>query len=301
MSVANVLGRAARKTFLNNVGTFFVRNKSLVLTGTVIGLNSAELYFMYKSVDEVKDILSKFKAAKEVAGDDKEAIRALYKPTMIKLTKALAPVMACYIGITVCVIVEHKDIKRKDKTIETLTAAYGVAQTAIASYKDFKEEAVKELGEEKVKDIENTAIVNKAVEEDKNKKATGLNEDFVAQDGYLAYIDPFTHRLFHCSTALMDLIESDIDKALNNPECVEGGDSTCDGEPYIPLTYWYDKIKEIDAPEWSMRAVIMKDSGSHFYISTDTFDTHDPKYGPVYIPKFRIYTINDNGYPEQLM
>lgn len=263
--------KVAKSIVLKNAMSEVVKRKSGLLTVGNIVFAGFAIGAMYKASGTVNDLLEKFKEGKKVAGDDADAKKTLYAFYAKELAKAIWPVAAFYAGSIICSIAEYKDNKDKAKTIAALTAAAGVAETTISAYHDFKEEAVKELGKEKVEEIENRAIVEKA-------KNSEVRNPVTIQEGQTLFIDPFTFREFSCNKTRIEDISESFRTTLNYEE-------------EVPLPKWYEKIG-LTSPDWAEYAVIANPEHTWFNISVGLFDDGEHS---VYIPKFEIYTHDRNG------
>lgn len=268
------------KTITNNVVEKLSKKRAVLLTGGEMVFSGAGIALMYRNSEAIHDAIDEFKGSIGDVKDDPEAKKMLYVRTFKKLVLCAGPILACYAGAVTCSVMSYKDSKKKDEQIATLTAAYGVTTAALNSYKNFKEEAVKELGEEKAKEVENRAVAENAVQI--NEKMAEKGE---IPAGYSEFIDPFTMQIFYCNKKRIEEIEAVIQKEL-----------MCD--TYIPLTEWYDLIGMIHVPDWVNNAYISKMYSNNFYIGVDSYDYGDRL---MYIPRFTIYTLDQDGELEELM
>lgn len=273
--MANRLKKVIGKGLLKGAVNFYAAHSSAINTTGVIGLNLAALGFTIKNSNKITDILVGYRMDLQMLDPEgegfKEAKHALIIATLKALAPQIAPIALCEVGSIIFAIQEHKRFKENEKTIATLTASLGVAQTALESYKDFKSEAVKELGEEKVKEIEKTS----RTEEMKAR----IDEDHVFLKPGDCYVqDPLTLKVFSYNKEKLNLLADAINKALetDNKACIQD--------------YWYDKIG-LEAPAYMKNYYFMKDGYyDQFRIGVDAIDLGD---APAYLVNFKVYMCND--------
>lgn len=149
-----------------NAGSKFVlEHKGTFLTGATITCNAAGIAVTYRNSPKIHEIIAQYHRNVECLDKNMELYdkyKSEYmKDALVQVLPLVAPIIIFFAGSTTAAIVNQKQNEAK---IATLTAALSMAQSTISEYNLFKEEAKKELGEEKFNEIEKT-VAEKRVEE----------------------------------------------------------------------------------------------------------------------------------------
>lgn len=145
------------RTARDSICNFVLEHKGTVLTGITISFNAAGIAVTYKNSPKIHDIIAQY--YRDVSCLDKNmelynAYKSAYlKNTLVSIAPLVTPIIFFFAGSTTAAIVNQKQNEAK---IATLTAALSMAQSTISEYNLFKEEAKKELGEEKFNEIQET-------------------------------------------------------------------------------------------------------------------------------------------------
>lgn len=126
-----------------------IRNKGILLPVGSIGCSWGATIL---AIRNSRDIMNTLDDAHDILKNeqDKETRKKIYKDVIKAIAPKLIPILALEVTSTALTIVYKKE---SDKKVAELTTALNLAQNAITQYKLWENEAKKELGEEKVKEI----------------------------------------------------------------------------------------------------------------------------------------------------
>lgn len=165
MAIGNIGKKQLVKRSMKWLSQFVLEHKGTLLTGSTIFFNAAGIAITYKNSPEIHDVI--YTTKKKIAsldpadGNYEDLKKQIYQEGFRKLVPLVTPIILFFAGSTTAAIVNQKQNEAK---IATLTAALSLAQSTISEYDLFKEEARKELGEEKFNKLQDE-VTQKRVEE----------------------------------------------------------------------------------------------------------------------------------------
>lgn len=217
MKMPNAVAKVAKNSILQTIGTFALKNKSALLTaGSIVG-SAGAIAVMGRNSEKIHEIIADYKS---MVFDSKEEQHRYIQETLKKLVPLVLPI-ALLEGMSItCSIAEHKNNKKMEKTIASLSAAYMVTKSALDEYAEFKKEACKELGAEKTAEIDAKSKEGKVDEIIQSSRVN--NPNFHAKPGEKIYIDPFTHNLFSASPSLFKAWQETLRGYLNDNDGYDG-------------------------------------------------------------------------------
>ena len=147
MKLPKIIALEQLKRLVDPTVKFYMKHQSVFLTGQTIGFSITANILAIKNG---KEIINTIDIAKECVykAETKEERINIYTQAFKDLVPLLAPIIFFQAASAYSVI---KMKKSSDKQISDLTEALAVTSNALASYKAFKMEAEKELGDEKSK------------------------------------------------------------------------------------------------------------------------------------------------------
>lgn len=195
MSIKNQIIEISKKHLLKNffggVSRIVLEHKGTVLTGSTIVCNALGIAVTYRNSPKIHAIIEQYH--RNVSCLDKnmdlyEQYKKQYlKDALAAIAPLIAPIIFFFAGSTVSAIVNQKQNEAK---IATLTAALSLAQSTISEYDLFKEEAKKELGEEKFQQIEKE-VIQKKMEELPKERIQQIDGIQIRPGEYLCGIPDF--------------------------------------------------------------------------------------------------------------
>lgn len=227
------------KNAMGTVSKMVLEHKGTILTGITISSNAAGIAMTYKNSPLIHEII--FQTKKQIgtiSPDDplyevrrKEAYRSGLK----QIIPLAAPIIFFFTVSTAAAIVNQKQNEAK---ISTLTAALSMAQSTIAEADMFKAEATKELGEEKVQQIEKDIEKKQLDEARKNSMLP-----FIRENEFLCLIPSFGYvfsgtpdRLENAMLKVNTVIEDNGEHGRGYGRESENGNE---------IVTWYDIFNEI--------------------------------------------------------
>ena len=159
------------KRFVDPTVRFYMKHQSVFLTGQTIGFSITANILAIKNGRTILNIID---VAKEclIKAETKEERINIYTAAFKDLIPLLIPIIFFQTASAYSVI----QLKRgADKRISDLTEALAVTSNALASYKAFKSEAEKELGEEKTKEIKE-AVTKEVIKENPQTEENTVNK-----------------------------------------------------------------------------------------------------------------------------
>lgn len=258
------------KSMWNAGSRFVLEHKGTFLTGATITCNAAGIAVTYRNSPKIHEIISQYHrnvSCLDKSVVDYEKYKSEYlKAALIEVTPLVLPIIFFFAGSTAAAIVNQKQNEAK---IATLTAALSMAQSTISEYNLFKEEAKKELGEEKFNEIQKT-VTEKRVEELPVDASQGIKVNI---GDVLCYIPDFN--IFFSSTRerinfAMDRVNGVL--ASNGRDGRSYGHGTKYGNEIVTYT---DILLELNDPQIEPPALadeIFWDAGKVNYITWNTYD-----------------------------
>lgn len=147
------LATGVSKFYLSNESTILAAG-SIVTSGGAIVLAAKNSHYILDTISEGKEILAK--------NSDPKLRKQIYLDILKELAPKVAQIVGLYAVSIICTILNKK---HSDKKIADLTATAGIAQSALLQYQLWKKEAEKELGEERVTEV-NTKVAEDIVRQD---------------------------------------------------------------------------------------------------------------------------------------
>lgn len=195
------------KKLINPGMNFYIKHKSVFLTGQTIGFGIASTALAIKNgrailntIDVAKEALSK--------SESKEERNTIYVATGKDLAPLIAPIVL-FQTVSICSAIQMK--RSTDKEISDLTDALAVTSNAIASYKAFKMEAEKELGEGKSKEIKEI-ITKESIKENPQSVDNTVNKMPVANNAW-CYWDQTAKRYIWSDRSPVELQQWALDQS----------------------------------------------------------------------------------------
>lgn len=183
-------------SLLARLETATKKNSPTILTGAAIVGVISTAYSAYKAGSRADKILESYR--KDIAychPNDKEAKKTVIKETVKDMVPIIAPPVIMGGTTIACVIGSHSISSRR---IAVLSAAYGVAESAVKNL-NFKMEEI--LGEKKTKVIKDSIVKDKLkASSEEDKKILSNNTLIIPDNGDVLCKDMHTGRLFY-STA----------------------------------------------------------------------------------------------------
>lgn len=155
---------------------FYFLHRSWFHMGGVIGFSCATTLVTFRNAPKINYILMETREALEMC-NTKEERNEVYSITLREIIPLIAPIFI-FQGLTIgCAVLskKHSD-ELESKLIET-AGALSVAQTAIAQYQSFANEAEKALGPEKVHEIQKEVAENTVYETSTNPVNSKTSDD----------------------------------------------------------------------------------------------------------------------------
>ena len=141
----------------NPVSKLYNKHESTILAGCNIGCGLMSNVLVAKNARKITDRIEEAKVKMAEAPDDatKNRIRV---EALKELSKLITPIVI-FQGIAIGATVKmKKSMDVKDLKIAELSEALTLANTTIAAYQNFKKEVTKEIGKEKVEELEKQAV-----------------------------------------------------------------------------------------------------------------------------------------------
>lgn len=268
MSIKNQIIEISKKHLLKNffggVSRIVLEHKGTVLTGSTIVCNALGIAVAYRNSPKIHAIIEQYH--RNVSCLDKnmelyEQYKKQYlKEALAAIAPLIAPIIFFFAGSTVSAIVNQKQNEAK---IATLTAALSLAQSTISEYDLFKEEAKKELGEEKFQQIE-SEVAKRRVDETPIERIESVK---VGVDEWLCCI-PDLNIFFSGTKERMELAMDRVNGVLmSNGRDGRSYGHTTHGDEIVQLS---DILYELNDPQIEIPAIAEKiqwDAGKTNYIS----------------------------------
>ena len=171
MKLPKIIALEQFKRLVDPTVKFYMKHQSVFLTGQTIGFSITANILAIKNG---KEIINTIDIAKECVykTETKEERINIYTQAFKDLVPLLAPIIFFQAASAYSVI---KMKKSSDKQISDLTEALAVTSNALASYKAFKMEAEKELGDEKSKEIKE-AVTKEMINENPQTEENTVNK-----------------------------------------------------------------------------------------------------------------------------
>lgn len=150
--IAKVMGNEFLRKVVGEVGSFYISHQSLILTTGTIGFSLATVAATYKNAAKIEDCLQQARFA--IANcNTKEEKNQVYGLMLKELTGLVLPIIIFEAATIGCAVMSKKHSDRLETRLAETAGALTIAQSAIAQYQSFTKEAEKELGTEKVQQI----------------------------------------------------------------------------------------------------------------------------------------------------
>ena len=151
--LAKVMSNDVLRKIIGGIGSFYISNQSLILTTGTIGFSMATVAVTYKNASQIEMCLNEARYALANC-NTKEEKSMVYSLMLKELTGLVLPIII-FEGATIgCAIMSKKHTDKIESKLAETAGALTIAQTAIAQYQNFTKEAEKELGTEKIKEIQ---------------------------------------------------------------------------------------------------------------------------------------------------
>ncbi len=148
-------------TAATGVSEFYLNNESTILavgsiaaSGGAIVLATKNSRYILDTIADGREILAK--------NSDPKLRKQIYLDILKELAPKVGPIVGLYAVSVTCTILNKK---HSDKKIAELTSAVGLTQNALLQYQLWKKEAEKELGEERVSEV-NAKVAEDVVRQD---------------------------------------------------------------------------------------------------------------------------------------
>lgn len=227
------------KNAVGTVSKMVLEHKGTILTGITISSNAAGIVMTYKNSPLIHEII--FQTRKQIgclSPDDplyEVKKKDAYRGGLKQIIPLVAPIIFFFTVSTAAAIVNQKQNEAK---ISTLTAALSMAQSTIAEADLFKEEATKELGQEKVQQIEKDIEKKQLDEARKNSMLPFVNEN-----EFLCLIPSFGY-VFSCTPDRMENAMIKVNQVIED-NGMHGKSYGRESENGNELVSWYDIFNEI--------------------------------------------------------
>ena len=214
-------------------------HSSTILTGITVSSNMAGIAITYKNSPIIHDVIAQTKRDLSCLDPKMENYdhyrKEYYRNGLKKLIPLTSPIIFFFSISTIAAIVNQKQSEAK---ISALTAALSVAESTIAEADMFKEEATKELGEEKVKSIEKE-VEKRQLEE--VRKANLL--PFIKENEFLCMVPSFGC-VFSCTPDRLENAMLKVNSVIedNGAHGRSYGRTSDNGNE---MATWYDIFEEI--------------------------------------------------------
>lgn len=181
----NELITTALKKVPSAVATTYLAHEGTILPAVSIGASGAAIIFSVKNSNDILNIIAD---AKEILKHEEnpEIRKKIYLDVGKELAPKVAPIAGFY-GLSIFCTLLNK--KHTDKKIADLTAAVGLAQSAITQYQLWQKEAEKELGKEKADDISKAVIKDTIDKNPETKENTVGNTKPFANESWRYWDD----------------------------------------------------------------------------------------------------------------
>ena len=137
----------------STVGKLYNKYESTILAGCNIGCGLVSMALVTKNAHKITDKINITKVKMNEASDDTTRNR-IKMDALTELGKMITPILI-FQGLAIGATVKMKQsMDLKDSKISELTEALTLANTTITTYKNFKDEMIKEVGEKKVQEVE---------------------------------------------------------------------------------------------------------------------------------------------------
>lgn len=172
----------------STVANFVAANEGTILPVGSIVFSGVAIVAAAKNSNDILSIIGDANDALKLEADP-EMRKKIYISAAKDLAPKVGPIVIFYGASIACTIVNKK---HTDKKIAELTAALGLAQTAITQYQLWQKQAEQELGEK-------VEVVNKAVAEEhlkQNPDVPTVNEQIPSANEMYLYYDIQNQRTF---------------------------------------------------------------------------------------------------------
>lgn len=139
--------------YLSNESSILAAN-SIITSGGAVILAAKNSHYILETIADAREILAK--------NSDPKLRKQIYIDILKELSPKVLPIVTLY-GVSVTCTILNK--KHSDKKIADLTATAGLAQSALLQYQLWKREAEKELGDERLKEV-NTKVAEDIIRHD---------------------------------------------------------------------------------------------------------------------------------------
>lgn len=164
----NPLVKVAENQLVKSVMATAKKHDALIFTGGAIGFGIATNIVVYHESIRIHEIIKVTKDTLAVTEDPNER-NSIIKCALKDLAVPVLKISACAALSIGCSVGMYKKCKSQDAKIASLTtevaAATTLAHTTMQEYNEFKKQVVKDVGEEKYREIENQ-VTKERIEND---------------------------------------------------------------------------------------------------------------------------------------
>lgn len=181
---------------------FYVKNEPQILTAGTIAFFGASEVIIYRNSPQIHACIDEYKyrisdISPYISEDEQKELKNVAMTDALKALGKLTAPLIIFNGLAIgCAILSGKAYTKR---IASLTAALTMSQNALSEYEHFREEAIKQIGAEKVNEIESEAIQNAET------GARQIPQDLHKKDGEDYIYEALTGRYFVAREADIDL------------------------------------------------------------------------------------------------